>query len=562
MRRHPQMPQPPLRERGTTIILVLVIILFMVTLAVSFLRGMGIQRDLAEGLRRDALLEHTIFAGTWDATRELERNYTQERAGGIPTTLNGHWATAFAPTGAPGEEIAEELWNWDSALLSSVTDDYRVHHTDGVWKVFQYLDERYRRVDLLGDARFVARYAIATMDLTGRIPVNRAIQTEIDNGEVVPLYYGHKPAWRANALTPSSPNIAATGLLNPDEPNMTTLEFTAYYMSNGIGFYEGYGISTYQTRDTTTSTPLSDSDIAAGWLSKGTASRRMSQRYNYPGDWPENHSYDLFNWLLIRQIASQSGGAAFAAALTPKYPYAGIPNAPSWNAVASLHTPFGQGDQLISSGTDDEGRLHKSHAQQIEYNKFQWMININTAPPAVIRGMLAAADATLELENNHGWDHKSFLFWFDKDPDDVNARAQAALDGHSNPDDWTHLVRIHRTNENSTDSGSPGLTWLTNTIIAGRPYTASDWKTSLKNEVGDSGSGIVSRLLDGVYGMKLVRRQSRFYRVALRAQIWDRHKHEAIQQKTIDFVLHLDPDDNEKIGDSYIMFYVDRGWIR
>lgn len=566
-------PSPSRTCRGTTVILVLIIILFMVALAVGFLKGMGLNRDLAEGLRRNAVFEHTIFSGKWHAIRELEYNYVNERALNLPTTLGGHWEATFAPIGTPGTEEYNEnnaryLWEWDMGLSSRSPDsDYHLHQMDGVWHPVQYFDKKYQPIGSVNpvpdpapdEARYLARYAIAVMDLSGRLPINRGIAQF--NADGVPI-------WRAadegivNATT-AGRMIDETGNLQEHEPEMSPLQFTGYYMAKGLGFYEGYGVSYTRNRDLGNPNRLSDSDIKAGWLSKGATNRRLSQRYDDLANWPGDHTYDVFNWSLIQRIAKQAD--VQGAELVGSY---GLSPAPDWETVASLFTPYGQGEQFLPDLIADVGDMPA--AQKSELDKYQWMVNINTAPPAVIMGLITGVDAMLELEGNHKIDgklnHQSFLYWYDKDPTDANAIADAIAQGFTDPSDplnWPYTRRVHRTNPDSSDIDQPGVRWLTNQIVNGRPYTTNAWVSTVRANVGESGAeGIVTRLLKGACGAKLVRRQSRFYRIALQAQIWDRLNEEPLQQKTIDFVLHIDPNDNGKPGDSYIMYHVDRGWIQ
>lgn len=401
------MPTPPRMSkrsaRGTTLILVLVIILFMITLAVSFLRGMGLQRDLAEGLRRNSILDSALFSAKGQAVQEIESFYLSE------SPPNGTDLEAFnlffndtavperpGPLGDPADADYEEknktdIWTWDPGLWDNVPEDYRVHQTDARWHEHQYLDTRYREVELKDDARYVVRYAYAVMDLSGRLQVNLGMRgaTPADRYVFNAGTGVWEPQFRSqniNEVGGQTINISGsqgTFYDENDEPQMSTIQFAARHLARGLQFYEGTGFTKGQSRRGTGLNLLPKADIEAGFLSKGEIVRRMSMRIDYPKDWPADYTNDLFNWSQIRAVLDQKGTASEQ----PAYGLSAV-SLDSWaNVIASLYTPFGQADVVtadLATGDSDEN--------------YQWTPNINTAPPATIRAMIAAIDACLNFE--------------------------------------------------------------------------------------------------------------------------------------------------------------------
>lgn len=404
--------------RGTTIILVLIIILFMITLAVSFLRGMGLQRDLSEGLRRNAILDNALFSAKSHAVQEIETYYRTETD--TTETIRSVFDEYFndttvsdraGPLGDPADaDYAEKnmvnIWTWDPGLSDEVPEDFRTHQTDARWHEIQYFDNRYRQVDNKGDARYVVRYAYAVMELSGRLQVNPGKL----GPDITDRYIDSEPQWRANNINVFNGNIInIKGTVDPttafnrdDEPDMSKVQFAARHLARGLQFYEGPGISA-AGRTRQASVPgerLSKNEIEAGFIHVGSRVRRMNYRLDptadsieYEGEhdipverkpWPYKYMNDLFNWSLIRTTLYQKGTASEQAS----YGLSTV-GLDSWpNVIASLYTPFGQADTIDSLGGDS-------------IDNYQWIPNINTAPPATIRAMIAAIDACLDFENRY-----------------------------------------------------------------------------------------------------------------------------------------------------------------
>lgn len=477
-------------------------------------------------------------------------------------------------------------------------EDYLTHDGTGKWFYTDKFDRYGNPVEDLADARFAVRYAVGVVDLSGRILVNPLSEVRANRGYMTTLtdrttnrynydrstytFAVHGEGTEESPYTPGVDSYELTGLnAHPSiQPSQSKASLVAHFFYQSLDdnpwdhdndtISEGWGWGgATQHRTDPRSRP--EDRVTGGMLRKETdAVRRMSQRFDTGQD--DEYGFDLYNWHQIMQAHSQNhedqttettAGARGRLGKTDTF----------WDTTY-LFTPYGGAFAADGYTNINAGRP----------NPVQWVINVNTAPKKVLEAAIVAMDNIISFEERHynpingtaddyTWVQihgyfpqisPSKEFYLEPKEDDMTAAGEWRAIKHD--DDVRSLDEndMPRTARVTDSKALGGLGWMKKIREESDPEAklstlVTQLKTQAEEGVMTDEDPRIDALLKGTHFILVQEMKSRFFRVAVHAQFFDKLQG-PLAEKRVDFVYVLAPQDGSAntpgdIKGSHILYY-------